>query len=347
MKEQKELKTSPINMEQFYVESPPYFQTANNNLDYLVSHMEQDSPTPLCFVGPKGTGKTLVIAHFASENKIPIIQYDCSENTRKGDLIGRYILRGDETEYQLGVLPTAIELANEAGKAILVLEELNALAPNMQKQLNQLLDWRRHVFADNGKTYTLTQGSKLLVCATMNPSTYGGVFELNEDLISRWAQVWVEFPTEKEERSIVDLNGFQPELLPFNPDGTQITTEQIWRLVGETRTDDALSYALSPRDTVQLLQGYQSYLFNIMKAKLGIESDKVDARFKKILSDVKTGDKPKLSRKDIWKTETIECSSLAFRMALDAFVIGKFQDSSEKKALRNRIDSILGSSFSP
>ena len=341
-----ELETLPINIEQFYVDSPPYFKTSNNNLDYLVSHMAEDSPTPLCFVGPKGTGKTLVIAHFASENKIPIIQYDCSENTRKGDLIGRYILRGDETAYQLGVLPTAIELANEVGQAILVLEELNALAPNMQKQLNQLLDWRRHVFADNGKTYSLNQGSKLLVCATMNPSTYGGVFELNEDLISRWAQIWVEFPTEKEERSIVDLNGFKPELLPFNSDGTQVTTEQIWRLVNETRTDDALSYALSPRDTVQLLLGYQSYLSNIMKTKLEIDPDKVDAHFKKLLSDIKP-EALSLEGTQERLQETIECSSLAFRMALNAFVIGKFQDSSEKEALRNRIDSILGSSFSP
>ena len=336
-----ELETLPINIGQFYVDSPPYFKTSNNNLDYLVSHMAEDSPTPLCFVGPKGTGKTLVIAHFASENKIPIIQFDCSENTRKGDLIGRYILRGDETGYQLGILPTAIEVANEVGQAILVLEELNALAPNMQKQLNQLLDWRRHVFADNGKTYTLDKGAKLLVCATMNPSTYGGVFELNEDLISRWAQIWVEFPSEKEERSIVDLNGFKPELLPFNSDGTQVTTEQIWRLVNETRTDDALSYALSPRDTVQLLLGYQSYLSNIMKTKLGIEPDKVDAHFKKILLDIKNGNEPKNVE------TTIDCTSIAFRMALNAFVIGKFQDSSEKEALRNRIDSILGSSFSP
>ena len=337
-----ELETLPINIEQFYVNSPPYFKTSNNNLDYLVSHMAQDNPTPLCFVGPKGTGKTLVIAHFASENKIPIIQYDCSENTRKGDLIGRYILRGEETGYQLGVLPTAIEVANEVGRTILVLEELNALAPNMQKQLNQLLDWRRHVFADNGKTYTLNHGAKLLVCATMNPSTYGGVFELNEDLISRWAQIWVEFPSEKEERSIVDLNGFKSELLPFNSEGTPVTTKQIWRLVGETRTDDALSYALSPRDTVQLLLGYQSYLFNIMETKLGIEPDKVDAHFKKILSEIKNGNKPKKNRK-----ATIDCTSTAFRMALDAFVVGKFQDSSEKQTLRNRIDSIFGSSYSP
>jgi hypothetical protein len=302
--------------------------------------MGQDSPTPLCFVGPKGTGKTLVIAHYASENNIPIIQYDCSENTRKGDLIGRYILRGDETEYQLGVLPTAIELANDKRKAILVLEELNALAPNMQKQLNQLLDWRRHVFADNGKTYKLNKGAKLLVCATMNPSTYGGVFELNEDLISRWAQVWVEFPTVEEEKSIVNLNGFNVKLLPFNSDGSQITTEQIWRLVGETRTDDALSYALSPRDTVQLLQGYQSYLFNILKTKFGIESDKAEKNFRKIISS--SDPTSATGFHDI-----SESSSFAFRMALNAFVVGKFQDLSEKETLLNRIDSIFGASFSP
>ena len=35
MKAEKELKTLPINTEQFYVNSPPYFQTANNNMDYL------------------------------------------------------------------------------------------------------------------------------------------------------------------------------------------------------------------------------------------------------------------------------------------------------------------------
>ena len=331
MKQEKELKTLSINTEQFYVKCPPYFQTANNNMDYLVSHMEQDSPTPLCFVGPKGTGKTLVIAHYASENKIPIIQYDCSENTRKGDLIGRYILRGDETAYQLGVLPSAIELANEVGQAILVLEELNALAPNMQKQLNQLLDWRRHVFADNGKTYTLNKGAKLLVCATMNPSTYGGVFELNEDLISRWAQIWVEFPTETEEQQIANLNGFVPNTLPYNTDGTQLTTEQIWRLVGETRTGDGLSYALSPRDIVQLLQGYESYLYNVCRTKFNLEADAV----RKMNEEAKP------------TPDLIQSGQYAFRMALNAFVIGKYQDSSEKETIRNRMDSIFGEVFLP
>ena len=347
-----ELKTLPINVEQFYVESPPYFQTANNNMDYLVSHMSQNSPTPLCFVGPKGTGKTLVIAHFASKNNIPIIQYDCSENTRKGDLIGRYVLRGEETSYQLGVLPSAIELANEVGQAILVLEELNALAPNMQKQLNQLLDWRRHVFADNGKTYTLNQGAKLLICGTMNPSTYGGVFELNEDLISRWAQIWVEFPTQKEEESIAQMNGFDAVVLPYNADGTKITTEQIWRLVSETRTGDGLSYALSPRDIVQLLQGYETYLYNVFKKEewlkendydKALEHDEVNVIMKRINDLTEPVDRN--GDKDFNLFYNGAC--YAFRMALNAFVVGKYQDTTEKETIRNRIDSVFGESFKP
>ena len=350
---QSQIQTLPINVDQFYVKCPPYFDTANNNIDYLVAHMKQDSPTPLCFVGPKGTGKTLVIAHYASENNIPIIQYDCSENTRKGDLIGRYVLRGDETAYQLGVLPSAIELANVTGKAILVLEELNALAPNMQKQLNQLLDWRRHVFADNGKTYTLNQGAKLLVCGTMNPSTYGGVFELNEDLISRWAQIWVEFPSQEEEESIAVMNGFNPKILPYTETGHQLKTEHIWRLVSETRTTDGLSYALSPRDIVQLLQGYETYLYNIFQKEEWIinemghsktlNTDEVD----KILDDFQETADPSsiLNHKDFVLYYNGAC--YAFRMALNAFVIGKYQDSTEKETVRNRIDSVFGEKFLP
>ena len=362
MKQEKELKTLPINVEQFYVKSPPYFQTANNNMDYLVSHMEQDSPTPLCFVGPKGTGKTLVIAHFASENNIPIIQYDCSENTRKGDLIGRYILRGDETAYQLGVLPSAIELANEVGQAILVLEELNALAPNMQKQLNQLLDWRRHVFADNGKTYTLNKGAKLLVCATMNPSTYGGVFELNEDLISRWAQIWVQYPTKEEEKSIATINGFDKRLLPaivqkgawkgneVTEHAIRITEDQVWRLVYETRTKSGLSYAISPRDVVQFLTAYQDYLPTCLKEqeeKHGHDVGEILPILRKSDEDIKeyfvTSLKNGLNGMPANERTIFSYgSTYAFSMAIEAFVVGKYQDASEKETIKQRISSIFG-----
>jgi hypothetical protein len=192
------------------------------------------------------------------------------------------------------------------------------------------------VFADNGKTYTLNKGAKLLVCATMNPSTYGGVFELNEDLISRWAQIWVEFPTETEEQQIANLNGFVPNTLPYTDDGVQVTTDQIWRLVNETRTGDGLSYALSPRDIVQLLQGYESYLYNVAKTQFKLDKKRVqEINEEGDIMNATDG------------VGLISAGQYAFRMALNAFVIGKYQDSSEKTTIRARIDSVFGETFNP
>ena len=80
-------------------------------------------------VGPKGIAKSLSISAFAADHECPVVTYDCSEDVRRTQLIGGYILRGSETPFVLGPLPTAIEVANEVGKCILCLEEANCLEP--------------------------------------------------------------------------------------------------------------------------------------------------------------------------------------------------------------------------
>ncbi len=231
---------------------PPYVPV-NGELTLLEIHLE--TGVPLLFVGPKGVGKTLSIAHFAYKKQIPLIQFDCSETTKRQDLLGRFVLLDGEVEFVLGVLPQAIEAANKYGEAILVLEELNALTPQMQKTLNQLLDWRRHVFVPEiNKVYTLKPGAKLLIAATMNPSTYGGVYELNEDLKSRFAQVWVDYPDERKEQEIIET------VVGKNVDPTFLSL--ALKLAQETRKgweNAELSYALSPRDLVLLVQLFEAY----------------------------------------------------------------------------------------
>jgi len=217
----------------------------------FMAHME--SGIPLLLVGPKGVGKTLSIAAFAAKHNIPIIQFDCSENTKRQDLIGRFLLIGDEVVYELGIMPVAIEVANKMGSAILVFEELNALTPQMQKVLNQLLDWRRHVYVPEiGKVYRLNDGCKLLIVGTMNPSYYGGVHELNEDLRSRFAEVFIDYPSENEESRILErISDLDEDLRKL-----------LITLAIETRNGYAsgeLSYALSTRDLAIFSQVYSSY----------------------------------------------------------------------------------------
>lgn len=241
----------PVRYEDYLPKSCPKYIPQDIELDLIDAHLK--SGTNILFVGPKGIGKTLAFAYYAYKNKIPIIQFDCSENTRRQDLIGRFLLKGNEVVYQLGVLPTAFEVANQYGKAILVLEEINALQPVSQKILNQVLDWRRHVYIPEiGVTYRLKDDTKLLIAGTMNPSTYGGVFELNEDLRSRFAEYHINYPEENKEREILDkLTDLEEEIRNL-----------IIRLAADTRqmySSGDVNYALSTRDIIMFANLYNVY----------------------------------------------------------------------------------------
>jgi MoxR-like ATPase len=233
----------------------PNYEEIDDELTILDCHMKSGVPVDL--IGPKGVGKTLSVAYYAVQNTIPIYQFDCSENTRRSDLIGRFIPIGDEVHYQIGALASGIHLANTSPmkKCILVLEEINGLTPNMQKVLNQMLDWRKQVhIPELNKTFRLDPDAELLIVATMNPSTYGGVFELNEDLASRFTSIYVKYPTrDVEERMIGGRldSDIKDQILQL--------AEDTRNLSGTTSGSEALDYALSPRDIDAFIAVYESY----------------------------------------------------------------------------------------
>jgi MoxR-like ATPase len=198
----------------------------------------------LILVGPKGVGKSLSIAAWAAKHEHPVITFDCSEDVRRPHLIGYPVLRGDVTPFVLGPLTTAFQVANEAGRAILNLEEINALTPQMQKILNAVTDWRARVEVPEAKrVFALKEGAKLWVTGTMNTAVYGGVYSLNEDLKSRFRIIPLDYPTKEQEIAILK------DTLP-NIDVKKLTNALT--LAHETR-QRALDYAMSTRDVVQLL----------------------------------------------------------------------------------------------
>jgi nitric oxide reductase NorQ protein len=200
-------------------------------------------------VGPKGTAKTLSVAAFAAADSAPIITYDCSEDVRRSNLIGQNYIRGGETPFILGPLTTAFEVANEAGKCILALEECNALSPQTQKILNSCTDFRRKIeVPEAGRVFRLDEGAKLWVVGTMNTAAYAGVYSLNEDLKSRFRLIDVNYPAPKDERKIVRASavGKAAEL------DVQLI-DSVIKLAHETR-QQALEYQLSTRDVVQIVE---------------------------------------------------------------------------------------------
>lgn len=201
----------------------------------------------LVLVGPKGSSKSLSLAAYAAKIGCPIVTFDCSEDVRRAHLYGSFILRGNESPFILGPVPTAFEIANETGQCVLCLEELNTLSAASQKLLNPLLDFRRKIeLPEAKKVFRLRDGAKIWFVGTMNFNSYGGTYELNEDLKSRVRLAPLGYPTLAQEDAIVNfvLKGALPD---------QALVRSVLRLAEETRKG-GFAYALSTRDVIQLLQ---------------------------------------------------------------------------------------------
>lgn len=241
--------------------SPPYVDVFN----LIPLYQKLVFRKNLLIKGPKGDGKSLSMVAFAAATQTPLITQPCSENTKSKDLIGTFFIRGEETPFVLGSMASAIDIANEYGRAIIAFEEVNALTPQTQKQLNEFLDFRKSVSIPQiGKTYRLREGAQLWIVSMMNPSVYGGTYELNEDFRSRWVEVDIGYPTQAQEIKILEANILKTDAI--SDDMLKDVFRYCVNIAAQTRDKkSSFNYSLSTRDIVNftetvLLLGYEEAL---------------------------------------------------------------------------------------
>ena len=208
---------------------------------------------PIVLKGPKGSGKTLALEQWAATQGIPMVRCDCSEDMGNSDLIGSYGVQGKEVYYGLGHLTTAIETANNEGGCLLVLEEVNALPPKVQKMLNGICDYRQSIMVSKiGRVFKVKPGHKIWVVGTMNPR-YAGTHTFNEDLKSRWGFVHVGYMKEEKEKNLL-LNEFSS---PATASEVKLV-DGLHSLAVLTRTNRIGDYALATRDLVHFIHDYEA-----------------------------------------------------------------------------------------
>lgn len=228
----------------------------DNALKLIWPDTSNDVPSSnVLFNSAHGMGKTLLVANLAVKLAehvgvpVPLVVYDCSEDTRDHHLRGSYSIMPDgSTAFVLGPFPLAIELANEVGACVLCAEEISALTPGAQKQFNCMTDWREGIFLPQlGRNFNLKKNARVIVIGTMNPSAYGGVYTLNADLRSRFDEFVLAYPKKEEEEKILRkvCSFAKPDVI-----------DHACTLARDSRTD-ATDYKLSTRDLVKLLQNFE------------------------------------------------------------------------------------------
>lgn len=244
----------------------------------------------LLLSGPKGLGKSSAVLAYATRNKIPLVTFDCSEDVRRGQLLGHFVVRGKETPFVAGPIPVAYDIANECGQCILLFEEINALSPAMQKVLNPVADFRSRVeIPEANLVVSLQKNAKLWVVGTMNPSTYGGVHSINEDLKSRFRIKGIPYPAREQElQAVLKALGWSAK-----DSAKSSTVTQAIRLALESR-QPGVEYALSTRDVVQLcedieLLGRKEALSLLLGKWEDSDLETMRARIKSIFGDAVLG----------------------------------------------------------
>jgi len=117
--------------------TPHYIAVGKEEVLFTAAHRQQ---LPVLLKGPTGVGKSRFVEHMAAQLQRPLITVACHEDLTAADLVGRFILKGNETVWQDGPLTTAVKQG-----AICYLDEVVEARSDTVVVLHPLTDHRREL----------------------------------------------------------------------------------------------------------------------------------------------------------------------------------------------------------
>jgi MoxR-like ATPase len=142
-------------------------------------------------VGPRGTGKNKLADHYSAVTNRPLFRYSCSSDKEERDLTYDVELSDGE----IVKIPTRILTAITTPNAVLELDEVNLLRPNVSKFFNALLDGDRAIYLNN-QVIKVAPGA--VIVGLMNPADYNGVEDLPETIDDRSNVMTMGYPPFRE-----------------------------------------------------------------------------------------------------------------------------------------------------
>jgi nitric oxide reductase NorQ protein len=132
----------------------PYYQSVGNEETVFKAAYRQG--LSLVLKGPTGCGKTRFVEAMAHDLGRPLITVACHDDLTTADLVGRYLLRGDETVWVDGPLTRAVREG-----AICYLDEVVEARQDTTVVLHPLADYRRQLPIERlGVTLDLTDSTR-------------------------------------------------------------------------------------------------------------------------------------------------------------------------------------------
>lgn len=156
---------------------------------------------PVMLKGPTGCGKTRFVEHMAWRLGRPLVTVACHEDLFASDLVGRYLLRHDETVWEDGPLTRAVRMG-----AVCYLDEVVEARKDTTVIIHPLTDDRRTLSIER-KGEVVRAHPDFVLVISYNPGYQSVLKDLKQSTRQRFVALAFDYPPAGLETEIVAREG--------------------------------------------------------------------------------------------------------------------------------------------
>lgn len=183
----------------YTIDAEPFYLSSGNEIQIFESAWQ--AKLPVMLKGPTGCGKTRFVQHMAWRLKRPLITVACHEDLFASDLLGRFLLKHEETVWVDGPLTQAVRMG-----AICYLDEVVEARKDTTVVIHPLTDDRRMLSIDK-KGEVVTAHPDFMLVISYNPGYQSVLKDLKQSTRQRFVGLQFDYPEQEQEAEIVASEG--------------------------------------------------------------------------------------------------------------------------------------------
>ena len=177
------------------IEREPYYEPVGGEI--ALFEAAHASRLPVLLKGPTGCGKTRFVEHMAWRLKRPLVTVSCHDDLTAADLVGRYLITGNETVWVDGPLARAVRSG-----AICYLDEVVEARRDTTVVIHPLADDRR-ILPMEKRGELLQAPPEFLLAMSYNPGYQSVLKELKPSTRQRFVGIEFGHPGPALEQKII------------------------------------------------------------------------------------------------------------------------------------------------
>jgi nitric oxide reductase NorQ protein len=195
-------------IEQYALDKEPFYSPVGDEVELF--RTAYAGRIPVMLKGPTGCGKTRFVQYMAYHLKRPLITVACHEDLTASDLVGRFLLKGNETVWVDGPLTLAVKFGG-----ICYLDEVVEARKDTTVVIHPLTDTRRLLTIEK-KSQVVEAVDPFMLVISYNPGYQSVLKELKQSTKQRFLSIEFNYPPPDLEKRIIMQEAQVPDATADN-----------------------------------------------------------------------------------------------------------------------------------